>query len=322
MTYVPAAAGDAGWPLRSLVLIELSGKITPVDLPAGQYHAPRFSLPDGKQIALYTTDGVVWIHDLSGMKPIRRLTREGGHLLPMWTRDGRVVFNTVVGQRGLFWQPADGSAPAEQLMSPFAFPYSVSPDGTILVAAGERSHLGQTIITLSLNGDATPNTVFKGTKGDVVRSPSLSPNGRWLAYELERENKNNVYVDPFPPTGAQHPVTIDGGFSPMWSPDGKRLFYVRETAAETGRGRSTFYSVEVFRGGASFEHGKPNALFSVDGLFIRGSGPGNIVDLSPDGKQFVTLLLPPRSDSEPEQQTQVKVVLNWHEDPQQHVPVR
>jgi WD40-like Beta Propeller Repeat len=322
MTYVPGAPGNARWPPRSMVLIDLSGKITPVDIPAGPYHAPRFSLPDGKQIALYTTDGVVWTYDLSGMKPIRKLTPEGGHLLPMWTRDGRVVFNTVVeGQRGLFWQLADGSAPAERLMSSFAFPYSVSPDGKTLVAGGERSNLGQAIITLSLNGDAAPKTVFQGAKGDVVRGPSLSPDGRWLAYEWEHENKSNVYVDPFPPTGAHRPVTIDGGFSPMWSPDGKRLFYLRETAGETGRGRSIFYSVEVLRTDASFEHGKPNALFSVDGLFIHGSGPGNIVDLSPNGKQFVTLLLPPGSGGEPEQ-TQVNVILNWFADLKQHVPVK
>jgi Tol biopolymer transport system component len=250
------------------------------------------------------------------------MTHEGGHLFPMWTRDGRVVFRSAVeGQSGLFWQPADGSAPAERLTSSSAFPYSLSPDGKTLVAGAERSNLGQAIITLPLNGDATPKTVFQGAKGDVVFSPSLSPDGRWLAYELRHENKSNVFVDPFPATGAHHPVTIDGGSNPMWSPNGKRLFYVRETAEETRREGTTFYSVEVLQTDASFEHGKPNTLFSVDGLFIRGSLAGNIVDLSPDGKQFVTLLLPPGSDGEPDQ-PQVNVILNWFADLKQHVPVK
>jgi Tol biopolymer transport system component len=321
MAYVPAARRNAR-PLRSLALIDLSGRITPVDLPAGPYHSPRFSLPDGKQVALYTTDGVVWIYHLSGTKPIRKLTHKGGYLFPIWTRDGRVVFNSIVeGQRGLFWQPADGSAPVERLTSSSAFPYSVSPDGRTIFAGGERSSLGQAIVTLSLNGDAVSQTVFQGARGDVVFSPSLSPDGRWLAYELRHENKHNVYVDPFPPTGAHHPVTIDSGSNPMWSPDGKRLFYVRETAQEMGRERAIFYSVEILRTDASFEHGKSNALFSVDGLFIRGSLAGNIVDLSPDGKQFVTLLLPPGSDGEPEQ-PQVNVVLNWFAELKQHVAVK
>ena len=121
-----------------------NGKVKPLDLPAGRYHSPRFSLPDGKQIALYTSDGVIWIHDLSGTKPIRRLTLEGGHLLPMWTRDGRVVFRSTLvdGQAGLFWQRADGSAVAERLTEPGVrsyFPYSVSPDGKTLVLLTDRS---------------------------------------------------------------------------------------------------------------------------------------------------------------------------------------
>ncbi len=316
MTYVPVAARET-IPTRSLALIDLIGKVTPLDLPAGRYHSPRFSLPDGKRVALYTTDGVIWIHDISGLKPIRRLTLEGGNLLPMWTRDGRVVFRSTVGaQEGLFWQRADGSALAERLTEPGApsyFPYSVSPDGKTLVLGGERAALGQAIVTLSMNGDPTPKTVFQGAKGDAVFSPTLSPDGRWLAFEWRHENNSNIYVDPFPPTGVHHPVTTDGGQNPMWSRDGRRLFFVREAGRPARMARATFYSVELLGTGASFENGKPSELFSVDGLFIQGSGPGNIVDLAPDGKQFVTLLLPPQADGE-SGQGQVNVVLNWFAD--------
>jgi serine/threonine-protein kinase len=314
--------------MRSLALIDLNGKVKPLDLPAGRYHSPRFSLPDGKQLALYTSDGVIWIHDLSGTKHTRKLTLEGGHLLPMWTRDGRVVYRSVVGnQAGLFWQRADGSALPEQLTKPEAssyFPYSVSPDGKTLVLLTDRSvfnrpGLEQRVVTLSLTGETTPKTVAQGPKGAILFSPSLSPDGRWLAYEWRRENKNNIYVDPFPPTGVHRQVTTDGGSNPMWSPDGKRLFYVR--GSEAGQSTSIFYSVEVIQAGTSFEVEKSTVLFSLDRHFFAGSGPGNIVDLSPDGKQFVTLLVPPQPDSESEQD-QVSVVLNWFADLQQRVPVK
>jgi eukaryotic-like serine/threonine-protein kinase len=323
MAYVPEATRSR-IPTRSVALIDVRGTVTPLDLPAGPYHSPRFSVPDGKQIALYTTDGVIWVYDLSGRKAIRRLTPEGGNLLPTWTRDGRLVFwSTVAGQTGLFRQHASGSDLAERLtesVAPAYFPYSVSADGKTLFLGSDRRAPRQAILTLSLNGgDTTPEPVFQGEKGDVVFSPSLSPDGRWLAYELRHENKNNIYVDPFPPTGVHHPVTTDGGHNPMWSRDGRRLFYVREAAAENGS--ATFYSVEVLGTGGSFEYGKANALFSVDGLFIQGSGPGNIVDISPDGRQFVTLLLPPQTDGEPEP-FQVNVVLNWFADLRQRVPVK
>ena len=104
----------------------------------------------------------------------------------------------------------------------------------------------------------------------------------------------------------------------MWSPDGKRLFYVRPP--EAGEGASTFYSVEVLQSGAGFEVGKSNVLFSLDRHFFAGSGPGNVVDLSPDGKQFVTLLLPSQSDRQ-SGQAQVNVVLNWFAELRQRVPV-
>jgi hypothetical protein len=81
-------------------------------------------------------------------------------------------------------------------------------------------------------------------------------------------------------------------------------------------------SVDVLGTGASFESGKANALFTLDRVFINGSGPGNYADLSPDGKQFVTLLLPrPSPDSEP-QRHQVNVVLNWFAELTQRVPVK
>lgn len=46
MVYVPETARE---PSRSLVRIDLNGKVKPLDLPPGRYHSPRFSLPDGKQ---------------------------------------------------------------------------------------------------------------------------------------------------------------------------------------------------------------------------------------------------------------------------------
>ena len=152
-------------------------------------------------------------------------------------------------------------------------------------------------------------------------SPTLSPDGRWLAYEWRRENKNNIYVDPFPPTGVHHPVTTDGGSNPMWSPDGKRLFYVRPP----GAGSRAAIDVLLGRGPPNRARAsrleKVTSLFSLDRHFFAGSGPGNVVDLSPDGKQFVTLLVPPQPDSESEQ-GQVSVVLNWFADLKQRAPVK
>lgn len=320
MAYVTGTEENVS-PPRSLALIDLSGRVKLLDLPAGPYHGPRFSLPDGKQIALYTSDGVIWTYDLSGAKPIRKLTLEGSNRLPAWTRDGRVVFGSVSeGRAGLFWQRADGSTPAERMIEPDArsyLPDSVSPDGKTLFLRRQAVDVEREIVTLSLDSDRTPKPLPYGPKG-LLFSPTLSPDGRWLAYEWT----GNVYVEPFPPTGARYLVTTDGGSNPMWSSDGRRLIYVRERRDPVSRrGRATFYSVDVLGEGPSFESGRANELFSMDGLFIAGSGPGNYIDLSPDGKQFVTLLLPPQPSSGSEQD-RVHVVVNWFADVQQRVEVK
>jgi serine/threonine-protein kinase len=319
MAYVPGSAEEAV-PARSVVLIDMTGNVKRLDLPAGPYHSPRFSLPDGKQIALYTTDGIIWIYEIDGTKPIRKLTLEVGNRLPVWTRDGRVVFNSIVKDReGLFWQHADGSTQAERLTEPetrLLLPYSVSPDGKMLLLRRDNRdgvERQQEIVSVSLGGDRTQKTLFQANRGDVLFSPSISPDGRWLAYERNDGTGSDVYVEPVPPTGARYPVTSDGGSNPMWSLDGKRLFYVRYTSSGVRPRASTLFAVEIVQKGASFEHGKASTLFQIDGLFITGSGHGNFVDLSPDGKHFVTLLVPSRPDSE-SGEDQVKVVLNWHEE--------
>jgi serine/threonine-protein kinase len=69
---------------------------------------------------------------------------------------------------------------------------------------------------------------------------SLSPDGRWLAYTSSDSGGNEVYVQPFPPNGTKFQVT-DGGRSPLWSPDGKQIFYLRAQ----GTGASQLMSVDV-----------------------------------------------------------------------------
>ena len=57
------------------------------------------------------------------------------------------------------------------------------------------------------------------------RAPSLSPDGRWLAYSCDESGRREVYVQAFPDLGAKRQVSTDGGDEPVWSRDGKELFY-------------------------------------------------------------------------------------------------
>src|SRR5262249_19018308 len=152
----------------------------------------------------------------------------------LWTTDGqRVVFTSDrEGDHGLFWQRVDGG-PAERLakleQGLGANPDTWSPDGKVLIFTNRTT-------TGLLGGNAgnagiSALSIGTGKKTEVVikqhaTNPSLSPDGRWLAYVGTESRPVRVYVEPFPPTGEKHQITDNGG-NPLWSPDGKQLFFMR-----------------------------------------------------------------------------------------------
>jgi Tol biopolymer transport system component len=82
----------------------------------------------------------------------------------------------------------------------------------------------------------------------------LSPDGRWLAYVSNESGLNDVYVQPFPLSGAKWQISRDGGSEPRWRHDGNELYYLAADRAVT--------AVEVKRA-ATFEAGPPAVLFRV-----------------------------------------------------------
>jgi Tol biopolymer transport system component len=59
---------------------------------------------------------------------------------------------------------------------------------------------------------------------------SVSPDGRWLAYSSNESRPIQTYVRPFPNVdNGRHLVSVAGGISPVWSPDGSELFYPKAT---------------------------------------------------------------------------------------------
>lgn len=57
-------------------------------------------------------------------------------------------------------------------------------------------------------------------------SPTLSPDGRWIAYAGEESGRKEVYIRPFPNTeSAKYQVSRHGGLEPMWSHSGREPFF-------------------------------------------------------------------------------------------------
>src|SRR5207248_2726553 len=182
----------------------------------------------GRQLAVQTdigSEAVISIYDLKRGGPLRRLTFEGQNRYPVWTPDSRRV--TFVSDRndkpGIFWQMADGTQPAERLLvsrSPIEHrPEAWTRDGKTLIVVAP---FDRRLFTLSPGSIAlTP------LSPDLLANESaLSPDNKWLAYaSTEIGNRLEIFVQPFPPTGAKYQVSTNGGRSPLWSPDGTQIYY-------------------------------------------------------------------------------------------------
>src|SRR5207253_61861 len=72
------------------------------------------------------------------------------------------------------------------------------------------------------DGDTTPKPI--ANTSFLEWNPRLSADGHWVAYSSTESGRYEVYVRPFPGPGARYQVSTDGGQTPVWSRDGRRLF--------------------------------------------------------------------------------------------------
>jgi hypothetical protein len=248
------------------------------------FSAPRLS-PNGRQIAIGVpsdSGAAIWTFELStgAFTPLTMASRGRSDGSPEWTPDGkRVVFvSRKDGASTLRWIPADHSGPDELLVgdsSASIAQATISPDGRFIVWYRVVSEKGL--------GRPLLQTPF-AESGAVV-----SPDGRWVAYALNESGANQVFVTAFPGPGPRHQVSVDGGTSPRWSGDGRRLYYMRgqQVTAATVTFSPSFAVTE--------------RITAVQAM--AGSGTSSY-DVSRDGQQFV-LIGSIASDAPP------MVVLNW-----------
>lgn len=317
IAYLPGSAGRGGNEPKSLAFAGRDGKIQPLGLPAQPFVHPRLS-PDGRQLVVGTDDGkdaVVWVYDLKAGGSLRRLTFGGRNLFPIWTRDGRFITfqSDRDGDLAVFKQLADGSGPAERLTTPGKGeshePESWSPDGTTLSMDVSASG-NQSVWTTGTGPDAKP-TAFVDTSY-VEKHSSFSPDGRWLAYMGSTgAGVVEAFVQPFPPTGAKYQVSNDGGRAPVWSPDGKQLFF-------HNLGPNRIFVVDV-NAGRGLTFGTPVPL-PIDGT-VHPALQRNY-DVTPDGKQLIVVLPAQATQSDPSRRAsaQINVVLNWFEELRARAP--
>src|SRR4029079_3522375 len=59
----------------------------------------------------------------------------------------------------------------------------------------------------------------------VEERGKLSPSGLWLAYASNKTGQSEIYVQSFPKPGGERQISTSQGDRPIWSRDGKELYY-------------------------------------------------------------------------------------------------
>ena len=298
---------------RKLVLVDRAGVPKPLNIPAGPYNHPRVS-PDGKRLAVHTGDGAergdIWIFDLAGAASPIRLTFGGSNGTPIWRGSDHVVFaSNLDSSWGIFQQRADTPGSAELLTkfepeSVQLKPESFLPDGTLFFSVAPAND--SRIWIRTPGAGKKPTQVMPG----YATNSNLSRDGRWLAYTARAGNRQqDVYVQPYPVTGAMYQVSTMGGHYPLWSFDEKQIFYATD---ELG-GTSQIMSVDV-QTQPRFVVLKTTPL-PIKGILSNQARGG--FDITPDGKYFVVLM---PSDAGRARVPQINITLNWFEELKQRAP--
>jgi len=302
-------------PRLDVVLTDRNGDVQRLGLPPHQYEAPRVS-PDGTRIVVGSVEGAeaaIWTYHLSGTSAIQRVTFGGNNRFPVWSSDGmRVAFQSDrEGDRGIFWQRADGAGRPERLTTAGPGeshePEAWSPTEDVMLF-NSRQGAEFALWMLSLK-DRTAMR-FGDVRSSTRTGAVFSPDGRRVAYAATQGGKTTIYVQPFPATGSTYQIAVNESQKPnhpLWSPDGTELFY--------NPGPGEFASVSVSTE-PTFAFGKPSALVA------RPFGAASTLarrpyDITPDGK-FVSAIADGSGGGSAAEE--IRVVLNWFEELRARVP--
>ena len=292
-----------------------------LNVPPKAYLSPRIS-PDGTTLTVQSVEAsgsVLWTYDLAQDRAIQQLTLDGDNHRPVWTPDSeRITFSSDRdGTMSLYWMPADGSGVAERLTTAEEntshWMGSWSPDSETLVFNVERELATDWDIWMLSVADREIQSLYD-TPGSAYFGAELSPDGAWLAYGAGANSVvSDIYVEPFPATGARRRISQRGGHRPLWAPDGSELFY-RPISFSAGL---TLRSVDIVTEpnfGFSNEQTLPVEGFNVVGYYRD-------YDFMPDGERLVMVFPADQAESDEPNRPQINIVLNWIEELKERVPV-
>ena len=201
-----------------------------------------------------------------------------------------------MGSRNLWKKTVDNAVGEERVTTGEGVQTAGSWSGDWLVYYDSDPATGFDVWALPSGGDRKPRAVVRTPFAEQY--PRLSPDGRWLAYTSNESGRSEVLVQSFPEPAGRTQISTNGGIEPVWSRDGRELFYLNGDA---------MMAVEI-RTSQTLTAGSPRKLF--EGRYVPSPNGVASYDVSENGQRF--LRVQPMHPDPPTDQ--IQVTLNWFDE--------
>jgi serine/threonine-protein kinase len=306
LAYIPAMAGHTE---LEPVWVTKDGTTSLLAMTKRNYHSVSVS-PDGAYAAFRVPlhgegNADLWIYD-SERRTESRLARDAGRPTVVWTPDSNeVIYWSENAPFNIVRQKIDGTE-EPKLVAQFGIaPSSCSPDGRLLLGCRgdpNRPDMISNIWTMSLDEGPTVTARPFFERLNHQMHGVWSPDGRWIAYSSDESGGWEVYVEPYPGPGPKTKISTNGGLKPVWSRDGKELFYRSGGRMMVAAKIETEPQLRVIGHEELFEWKYMNCIIC------------KTYDVVPDGR-FLMVNDPKESPLQ-----RINVVLNWFDELKRLVP--
>lgn len=296
-----------------VVLLDSAGRSEPLLEKPGRYAWPALS-PDGRSLALSVVESgvahLVVYAKVAGSAP-QQSWSVPGYDAATWTRDGK--FLVARGREGLVWLDAAGGESRTLVKSAdISVPWSLAPGDQILAFAAQRAPTAFDLWTVSLR--KTGGTLVAGVPKPFLQSrsyetyPTISPDGRWLAYASNESGSWEVYVRAMTDSTARVRVSLSGGRVPRWSKSSRRIYF----STDDQRIMAASYTTP----GGRFVAGTPRQWTPVR---LANTGVLPNFDLGRDDRHIVALM-PAGGSAEAEPANHITLMENFVEELRRGLP--
>jgi len=297
LVYASAAMGAPDDDDARLLWFDRTGKSSgTLTMPLNPYLGGWARIaPGGQAIALSARDGQargmdIWLHDLARGATSRLTFGPGSGRFPVWSPDGgQLAFEMMRPEsKDMYKKAVSGVGQMEIVSQTQAdhYPNDWSPDGRYVIEQRRVLKHGWDLWIVPMTGNEKAFPYLQSEFNET--NARLSPNGQWLAYQSDESKRDEIYVVGFPKPVGRLQISSGGGTVPVWSRDGRELYFLsadrKLTAVSIGAN-------------AKFEPGIPKPLFETRAVFY---------DVSKDGRFLMTVPSEQTASSVP-----LTAVFNW-----------